>query len=124
LKLEQKAEILRSCKFLAGAKEDILLALADESGILEVPGGDTVVTKGDPGSTMYFIASGKARDHDGDSVVISIRDTAESFDAADVETPHLETSLREREFGGMGVFMNGFATESAPTNNLRCTVLL
>jgi sigma-B regulation protein RsbU (phosphoserine phosphatase) len=69
LKLEQKAEILRSCKFLAGAKEDILLALADESGILEVPGGDTVVTKGDPGSTMYFIASGKARVHDGDAVL-------------------------------------------------------
>jgi hypothetical protein len=90
LKLEQKAEILRSSKFLAGAKEDILLALADESGILEVPGGDTVVTKGDPGSTMYFIASGKARVHDGD----------------------------------MGVFLNGFANESAPTNNLRCTVLL
>jgi sigma-B regulation protein RsbU (phosphoserine phosphatase) len=69
LKLENKTEILRNCKFLAGVKEDILLALATESGLLEVPGGNTVVTKGEYGSAMYFIASGKARVHDGDAVL-------------------------------------------------------
>ena len=52
-------------------------------------------------------------ERDGDSVVISIRDTAKSFDAADVETPHLETSLREREFGGMGVFLIRKLTDEA-----------
>jgi serine/threonine-protein kinase RsbW len=52
-------------------------------------------------------------ERDGDSVVISIRDTAESFDAAEVETPHLETSLREREFGGMGVFLIRKLTDEA-----------
>ena len=69
MKLEQKTKILRSCQFLAGAQEDILLALAKESGLLEIPGGTTVVTKGDAGSTMYFIASGKARVHDGDAIL-------------------------------------------------------
>jgi len=69
VKLEQKTEILRNCQFLAGAEEDILLALAGESGILEVAGGNIVVTKGEPGSTMYFIAAGKVRVHDGDTIL-------------------------------------------------------
>ena len=55
----------------------------------------------------------------GDSVVISIRDTAKSFDAADVETPHLETSLREREFGGMGVFLIRKLTDEAEFRTLQ-----
>ena len=57
-------------------------------------------------------------ERDGDSVVISIRDTAKSFDAADVETPHLETSLREREFGGMGVFLIRKLTDEAEFRTL------
>jgi serine/threonine-protein kinase RsbW len=57
-------------------------------------------------------------ERDGDSVVISIRDTAESFDAADVETPHLETSLREREFGGMGIFLIRKLTDEAEFRTL------
>jgi serine/threonine-protein kinase RsbW len=57
-------------------------------------------------------------ERDGDSVVISIRDTAESFDAADIETPHLETSLREREFGGMGVFLIRKLTDEAEFRTL------
>jgi serine/threonine-protein kinase RsbW len=57
-------------------------------------------------------------ERDGDSVVISIRDTANSFDAADVETPHLETSLREREFGGMGVFLIRKLTDVAEFRSL------
>ena len=58
-------------------------------------------------------------ERDGDSVVISIRDTAKSFDAADVETPHLETSLREREFGGMGVFLIRKLTDEAEFRTLQ-----
>jgi len=69
LKLEQKTEILKSCKFLAGAQTNILSALAEEAELLEIPGGKTVITKGDPGSTMYFIAAGKSRVHDGDAVL-------------------------------------------------------
>jgi anti-sigma regulatory factor (Ser/Thr protein kinase) len=57
-------------------------------------------------------------ERDGDSVIISIRDTAKSFGAADVETPHLETSLREREFGGMGVFLIRKLTDVAEFRSL------
>jgi anti-sigma regulatory factor (Ser/Thr protein kinase) len=57
-------------------------------------------------------------EQDGDAVVITIRDTAKSFDAADVETPHLETSLREREFGGMGVFLIRKLTDEAEFRTL------
>ena len=57
-------------------------------------------------------------ERDGDSVIISIRDTAKSFDAVDVETPHLETSLREREFGGMGVFLIRKLTDEAEFRTL------
>lgn len=42
---------------------------------------------------------------EGDSVVISIRDKAKSFDVENVTLPHLDTSLADREFGGMGVFL-------------------
>ena len=57
-------------------------------------------------------------ERDGDSIVISIRDAAKSFDAADVETPHLKTSLREREFGGMGVFLIRKLTDEAEFRTL------
>jgi serine/threonine-protein kinase RsbW len=57
-------------------------------------------------------------ERDGDSVVISIHDTAKSFDAADVDTPHLKTSLREREFGGMGVFLIRKLTDEAEFRTL------
>lgn len=42
---------------------------------------------------------------DEDALVIYIRDQAEAFSASDVEAPHLETSLAEREYGGMGVYL-------------------
>lgn len=65
MKLEQKVEILKRCQFLASVRDEVLAALADELTMHDVPGGETVVTKGDHGSAMYFIASGKARVHDG-----------------------------------------------------------
>jgi len=66
LKPEQKIEILRHCTFLSGAEDRILAALADETGIHRIDEGNTLITKGEQGSTMYFIASGKVRIHDGD----------------------------------------------------------
>ena len=78
MKLEEKTEILKKCHFLAGVKEEILCALADESDIQEISGGDCVVTKGEPGSTMYFIASGKVRVHDGE-VVLTYLNEGEMF---------------------------------------------
>ena len=55
---------------------------------------------------------------DEDSIVISIRDGAKVFDASNVESPHLEESLSERVFGGMGVFLIRKLTDEAEFRSL------
>jgi serine/threonine-protein kinase RsbW len=40
-----------------------------------------------------------------DDLVIHIRDQAKTFDAGDVEAPHLDEALAERAYGGMGVYL-------------------
>ena len=42
---------------------------------------------------------------DGDAVIIRIRDRAKSFDPSLVVEPQLETALKDRPFGGMGIFL-------------------
>ena len=48
-----------------------------------------------------------------DSVVISIRDQARSFDPTDVNNPQLDTALKDRAFGGMGIFLIKRMTDEA-----------
>jgi len=69
LKLEEKIEILKNCTFLGGAEEEILGALAEKSSVQQIAEGIQVIRKGDPGSTMYFIASGKVLVHDQEVVL-------------------------------------------------------
>jgi sigma-B regulation protein RsbU (phosphoserine phosphatase) len=69
LRNEQRAEILRNCRFLRGAEDSVLEALAAVTSLCQVAAGETVMTKGDEGSAMYFIASGTVRVHDGDAVL-------------------------------------------------------
>jgi sigma-B regulation protein RsbU (phosphoserine phosphatase) len=69
LRNEQRAEILRNCSFLRGAEDSVLEALAAVTSLCQVAAGETVMTKGDEGSTMYFMASGTVRVHDGDAVL-------------------------------------------------------
>lgn len=64
-----KKEILRNCSFLSGAGDELLTELGEYCATLQVDEGTTVVAKGDPGSTMYFIASGGVRVHDGDTLL-------------------------------------------------------
>ena len=78
VKIENKIEILKNCTFLKGAENNILSALADETRSLAIKAGENVVTKGDTGSTMYFIASGTVEVHDGD-VVLAHLDAGEVF---------------------------------------------
>jgi serine phosphatase RsbU (regulator of sigma subunit) len=78
VKIENKIDILKNCTFLKGAENNILSALADETSSLAIKAGENVVTKGDTGSTMYFIASGKVEVHDGD-VVLAHLDAGEVF---------------------------------------------
>ena len=50
---------------------------------------------------------------DGDSVIIRIRDRAETFDPSDVNNPQLDTALKDRPFGGMGIFLIKQMTDKA-----------
>lgn len=78
MKTEQKINILKNCTFLKGTDNSILSALADVTRSLEIQAGKTVVTKGETGSTMYFIASGSVEVHDG-AVVLAHLDAGEVF---------------------------------------------
>lgn len=64
--LENRVETLRKCIFLAGLDEGVLQELATRAETLRVPGGETIVTRGESGSAMYFIVSGSVRVHDGE----------------------------------------------------------
>jgi len=61
-----KIETLRKCAFLDGLKETILNDLAARAETLRVASGEAIITRGEAGSTMYFIISGSARVHDGE----------------------------------------------------------
>jgi serine phosphatase RsbU (regulator of sigma subunit) len=52
--------------FLSGLNENVLKDLAERAETLRVAGEETIVSKGDEGSTMFFIISGEARVHDGE----------------------------------------------------------
>ena len=50
---------------------------------------------------------------DGDAVVIRIRDRAETFSPSEIKAPQLDTALKDRPFGGMGIFLIKKMTDEA-----------
>lgn len=50
---------------------------------------------------------------EGDAVVIRICDRARSFDPGQVKAPQLDIALKDRPFGGMGVFLIREMTDEA-----------
>ena len=50
---------------------------------------------------------------DGDAVIIRIRDRAKTFDVSQVDAPKLDTALKDRPFGGMGIFLIRKMTDEA-----------
>ncbi len=54
--------------FLNGLQESVLSDLASKAETLRVASGETIITRGEEGSTMYFIISGSARVHDGEVI--------------------------------------------------------
>ena len=50
---------------------------------------------------------------DGNDVIIRIRDRAKTFDASHVSAPQLDTALKDRPFGGMGIFLIKKMTDEA-----------
>lgn len=69
-----RIETLRKCTFLSGLAENILSELASKAEALHVASGETIITRGESGSTMYFIISGRARVHDGEVILASIEE--------------------------------------------------
>jgi sigma-B regulation protein RsbU (phosphoserine phosphatase) len=69
LKSRQKIEILRNCDFLHGMEDSILAALAEKTQAHDIEPESSILTKGEHGSTMFFIVSGRVRVHDGDTVL-------------------------------------------------------
>ena len=69
-----KIETLRKCSFLAGLEETVLNELAAGAETVRVANGETIITRGEPGSTMYFIISGNARVHDGEVTWANIKE--------------------------------------------------
>ena len=62
---ENKIDTLRKCSFLRGLDEGVLGDLAANAETLRIPDGETIITRGEAGSTMYFIITGSARVHEG-----------------------------------------------------------
>jgi serine/threonine-protein kinase RsbW len=62
---------------------------------------------GEPGQIDIEVAA------EQDDLVIHIRDRARAFEATDVEAPHLDESLSERAYGGMGVYLIRKLTDEA-----------
>ena len=58
-------------------------------------------------------------EREDDALVITIRDQARAFNPGEVEAPHLEESLIERDYGGMGVFLINKLTDEASFRQLR-----
>lgn len=64
--IENRVETFRNCSFLRGLEDDVLGDLATKAGALRVGAGETIMTRGETGSEMYFIVSGEVRVHDGE----------------------------------------------------------
>lgn len=57
-------------------------------------------------------------EREGNALVITIRDQAKAFNPDEVEAPHLEESLSERDYGGMGVYLINKLTDEAEFRQL------
>jgi serine phosphatase RsbU (regulator of sigma subunit) len=75
---ENKIETLRKCLFLNGLEESVLSELAANAQTVRFANEETIVTKGEPGTTMYFIISGTAQVHDGE-VTMAILNSGDVF---------------------------------------------
>jgi len=62
---------------------------------------------GEPGQVEIGVSA------EQDDLVIHIRDQARAFEATGVEAPHLDESLSERAYGGMGVYLIRKLTDEA-----------
>ena len=66
LTVNDKMKILRSASFFIETPDDVLSEAVSLLEQVEVPAGETIFNKGEPGTCMYLIVEGRVRVHDGD----------------------------------------------------------
>jgi CRP/FNR family transcriptional regulator, cyclic AMP receptor protein len=65
----EKAMVLNEVDFFSGLPGELLSEIAAAAEVLDVPAEQTVTTKGERGSTMYVVAAGRVRVHEGERVI-------------------------------------------------------
>lgn len=65
----EKVIILKTVGIFAETSDEVLAEVAAVTTETELPAGEKIFEKGDAGDSMYIIASGRVRVHDGDRVI-------------------------------------------------------
>lgn len=78
LSLDEASQFLRKCVFFSTASDATVRELASHSELIHMAAGETLFTKGDLGTAMYFVVEGCVRVHNGD-VVITHLDQGQVF---------------------------------------------
>jgi CRP/FNR family transcriptional regulator, cyclic AMP receptor protein len=68
----EKALLLNEVDFFSGLPGDLLSEMATAAEEMDVPEGQTVTAKGEHSSTMYIVAAGRVRVHEGEKVIREI----------------------------------------------------
>lgn len=69
-----KMQRLRSVGIFAATPSEVLLQLAEAVEELQLTAGEQLFAKGDLGTSMYVIVTGKVRIHIGDQTVVELGD--------------------------------------------------
>lgn len=68
----EKLLVLKSVDLFKKTEDEALVELAMLSTECQYPAGETIFRKGDLGSSMYVIVSGRVKVHDGDRVLTEL----------------------------------------------------
>ena len=84
----ERVIILKTVSIFAETPDEILAEVAAICDEIELPGGQTVFEKGDPGDSLYIIVSGQVRVHDDDRLLnyLNERDVFGEMAVLDPET--------------------------------------
>jgi sigma-B regulation protein RsbU (phosphoserine phosphatase) len=73
LSTTEKVAILKSVSLFAEASDEILAEVTSLAEEVAVNAGETIIQRGDVGTSMYIIASGRVRVHDGERTLNYLR---------------------------------------------------
>lgn len=97
LAMIEKVLILKTVNLFANIPDRVLAELAGVVEEIDYPDGTTIFEKGDLGSSMYIIVSGKVRAHDGDVVFNYLADREVFGEFAVLDTEPRSASITTEE---------------------------